>query len=275
MEILPVSSSSNSLLKRIRLLQTRSGRDKANCFLIEGIKVFDEAIKHGVKVTHVVVNREFLASGISDCKSAGELSTVTLVEDERIFGELATTETPQGLIAIAERTPHEVADLFHKKDHAPLVVIADRVQDPGNLGTMFRTALAMGASGMILTKGSVDAYNPKVVRSASGALFALPFVEQLNIQEAIADCKKQGLAVLALSAGGSTLLKDANLKQPCALLLGNEANGLDKEAEDAAHHIISIPMEDKSESLNVAIASAIVLYEAMSQRAKNSDPPVQ
>lgn len=263
MEITPVTSSANSLLKRIRLLHSASGRQKEERFLIEGAKLFDEAVKHGVTMDDVVISQSFYERGFDRHDLDEVVSKVTVVDD-KLFAGLATTETPQGLVAVAHLKPGKIDDIFGGT--APLVVIADRVQDPGNLGTMMRTALALGATGMILTKGSVDAFNPKVVRSAAGSLFALPFAEGLSIDEGIAMCRGRGLNILAFSAAGTIDLSEVDLKKPSALVLGNEANGLDERAEELADSVVSIPMADASESLNVAIANAIALYEASSQR---------
>lgn len=134
-----------------------------------------------------------------------------------------------------------------------------------------RTALALGASGMMLSKGSVDAFNPKVVRSAAGALFSLPFIENLSIETCVSECRKRGLKILALSADGDSVLDEIDLTVPSALLLGNEANGLDTAVEKSADLIVSIQMKDESESLNVAIANAIVMYEASSQRRRRKN----
>lgn len=268
MEIIPVTSAANSLLKRIRLLHSASGRKKEGRFLIEGVKLFAEAVKHGIDCEDVVVSESHLDSREFDKQQSesalrSALSKIVVVED-KLFAQLATTETPQGIIAVAQLKAYKLENLF--SGSTPLVVVADRVQDPGNLGTMMRTALALGATGMILTKGSVDAFNPKVVRSAAGALFALPFAENLSIHDCMTACRERGLSILALSADGNTLLADADLKKPIALLLGNEANGLEKEVEQEADMIVSIPMHQSSESLNVAITNAIVLYEASVQR---------
>lgn len=272
MQITPITSAANSLLKRIRLLHSASGRKKEGRFLIEGMKLFDEAVKHNIAIEDVVVSESFLEREFDPHNQNSAfnhaVSQVVVVED-KLFTPLATTETPQGLVAVAELRACKIDELFAGK--APLVVIADRIQDPGNLGTMMRTALALGASGMMLSKGSVDAFNPKVVRSAAGALFSLPFIENLSIETCVSECRKRGLKILALSADGDSVLDEIDLTVPSALLLGNEANGLDTAVEKSADLIVSIQMKDESESLNVAIANAIVMYEASSQRRRRKN----
>ncbi len=263
MEIISLVSSSNSLLKRIRSLHDRSGREKTGTFLLEGAKIYDEAISHGIHVQDVVVTAQFLDRDLPRLKNADALKRVNLVDDN-IFSAPATTESPQGLIAVASCRAQQAPDLFEPAP--PLVVIADRIQDPGNLGTMVRTSLALGASGLILTKGSVDAYNPKVVRSAAGALFALPILQDRSIQEALSLCRQHGLIISALSADGASVLNELNLTVPSAILFGNEASGLDVEVEKQTDYFVRIPMAQSSESLNVSIAHAIVMYEAMTQR---------
>lgn len=263
MEVNEITSSSNALVKRIRLVHSRSGREKEGAFLVEGVKLFDEAVKNKIAIEAVVISKTFMDSDFSPDAVAGSVSKIAVVDD-KLFSQLATTETPQGLIAVARLKRWKLDEVF--SGVAPLVVVADRVQDPGNLGTMMRTALAFGATGMLITEGSVDAFNPKVVRSSAGAMFALPFIEDISIEDAVAECRGNGLKVFALSADGDMKLGEVDFRKPSAVLLGNEANGLSEDVEDAADHVVSIPMDVKSESLNVAIACAITLYEASSQR---------
>jgi RNA methyltransferase, TrmH family len=261
MKVTPLTSPSNPLLKHIRGLQQRSFRDKSRQFLIEGPKVIAEALSAGIEIKDVVISQSYWQSGTI----AHELNfnRLSLVED-KLFAELITTESSCGVLAVAHQPAENESSLFASSP--ALVVIAENIQDPGNLGTIIRTSLAAEASGIILTKGTVDPYNPKVVRSAAGALFKLPLITGLTIDESIKLVKNHQLQVLACCQGASQLYWDANLKLPTALVFGNEGQGFKAETRELCDGEIAIPMSAKSESLNVAMATGIILFAAVQQR---------
>lgn len=273
MNVVNITSSTNPILKIARSLQSRAGRSKSGLFLLEGPKVITEALDKGAFIEDVLVSESFYESGdlpslvpslYSGGRANGETKDRIIVVPDIIFETLTGTETPAGLIALARQNEQNLEKVFAGEQ--PLVIICDAIQDPGNLGTMMRTAQAFGASGMIITKGTVDPYNPKVVRSASGALLSLPLYMNLTIDEAITECSNRNLHVVGLSASGETHVRSMDFKKPCAVILGNEGQGLDDVAQKMAHDLVSIPIEPECESLNVAAALAIVLYEAYSQR---------
>jgi TrmH family RNA methyltransferase len=144
--------------------------------------------------------------------------------------------------------------------------VADAVQDPGNLGTIIRTALAAQLGGLLILKGSVDLYNPKVVRAAAGALFSLPILSDIDPQDAVAMLKTAQVRLIICEASGRKNYFDANLKEPVALALGNEGQGTSAVLRAAADESVSIPMNPESESLNVAISGGIILFESLRQR---------
>lgn len=264
MKITPIISDSNPLLKKLRGLQNRSQREKTGLFLIEGTKLVAEAFAKDITIEAVIVSKSYLEEGLPQLPSVN-LSTVSMVED-KLFGKLTTTEGPCGIIAIG-RIPHSrVDDLFSVQ--APLIVIAEAIQDPGNLGTMIRTALAAGASGMILTKGTVDRFNPKVVRAAAGALFALPIVSEIAAADALAIAKAHDLTVIACEPTANRPYWQADMTGPTALIFGNEGQGFSEPILKQATDWVSIPMSDHSESLNVAISAAVILFGAAEQRLK-------
>lgn len=261
MNIIPIESTANPLVKRIRGLSNRAARRKSGLFIIEGVKVIDEALSRGAGIEDLVVSKTYLESG--DHQILKDAQRVFLLND-KLFAELTDTETPQGVLAIARMHQCREDDLF--KGSTPLVVILDRIQDPGNLGTIFRTALAFSASGLILSHGTVDPYNSKVVRAASGALFAMPFLSGLSLGEAITLVRDRGLKVVALTAPAEKTIGDLELSAPTAFILGNEGQGIEKDALEAADETAMIEISGESESLNVAIAASVALYEARSQR---------
>jgi TrmH family RNA methyltransferase len=236
--------------------------------LIEGLKSLQDALNASATIEHVIVNRSFFQSGQS---LPAELDTnqIVLVEDS-LFKDLSATETPTGLLAIVEIKPPQIDKIFEGKP--PLVMIAQGIQDPGNLGTMIRTSLAAQASGMLVTVGSADIYNPKVVRAAAGSLFSLPIITGLDTLEAISICHNHKLTVYGCDPIGTTAYWQVDYTAPVALVLGNEGQGLDSQTLNAVDGTINIPMNPASESLNVSVCAGIVLFAAKQQRTTKDSP---
>ncbi|MBZ0187340.1 MAG: RNA methyltransferase [Candidatus Obscuribacterales bacterium] len=266
MDIIHIESASNPLIKRIRGMTNRVARRKSGLFLIEGIKVVQEALEKDLDFENLVVSKSFFQTDEFQqllCNAC----EIHVVED-RLFQELSDTQTPQGVLALVRTLHTDESDFYD--DVCPLVLILDRIQDPGNLGTIFRTALSFSASGIYLCRGTVDPYNPKVIRAASGALFTMPFISGIDLVDAIVNAKENGLKIVALSADTTDDIASLDLKEPTALILGNEGQGIEKEARELVDINARIPISAKSESLNVAIANAIALYEVAMQRATAS-----
>lgn len=270
LHMIPISitSPNNELLKNIRKLHSRSGREKLGLFLLEGETLLSEAASKQLAVQAVVISEGVWKAGVSSLfqDSIARLPAsckLYLVADEE-FRQLSTTSTPTTVIAVAKQLSYQADDLFKSKP--PLVIIADSIQDPGNLGTIFRTALASGVSGIILSKGTVDHFNPKVVRSAMGALFTVPFISNISNNQILDLCKHYDISLHALDAQGTIPYWQADLINPCAIILGNEGQGLSPELLEQSDSIIAIPMKPESESLNVAISGAVILFESFKQR---------
>ncbi len=261
MKVDAITSSTNPLLKKIRALHQRAFREKYSAYILEGERLLEEALLKGVVLEEIIASETFFKQGLGRLSDAN-LSRLLTVPD-KIFAELATTTNPSGILAIAKIKTANPKKLF---SGTPLVVIADAIQDPGNLGTLIRTSLAASASGLIMTKGTVDPYNPKVVRSAMGASFQLPCLWDVDTGEAIKLCRDNGLQIVASAAEGTKYFWQANMTKPTAIIVGNEGQGLSQNVLDVADEIIAIPMSDKSESLNAAQAATIFLFEAVRQR---------
>jgi RNA methyltransferase, TrmH family len=230
--------------------------------LIEGARSLEDALTANIKIEHVIVNRSFFQTG-QLLPAALETESLILVDDS-VFKSLSAVETPSGVLAIAETPAQHIDTVFKHKP--PLVVIAENIQDPGNLGTMIRTSLAAQASGMLITTGSVDTYNPKVVRAAAGSLFALPIAAGLEISQAISICRRHQVAIYGCDPAGNTPYWKVDYTSPIALVFGNEGHGCDSQVLDTLDGIISIPMNPASESLNVSVCAGIVLFAAAQQR---------
>ena len=177
---------------------------------------------------------------------------------------LADTETPSGIMALVKRPDYQLKDIF--RNQPSLLVLADGIQDPGNLGTIIRSADAAGAQGVIVTKGTVDLYNSKVIRATMGSFFHLPVVMVGALEELRDFMATFNLQLIAGQQKAPKLINEVNLTLPTVLAVGNEAHGLSPEILNLAQHTVSIPMPGKAESLNAAIAVSIMLYETIRQR---------
>jgi TrmH family RNA methyltransferase len=206
---------------------------------------------------------------IVDATVYKQVETVTVVED-RVFKTLCTTTSSCGILATAKILPSSLDQLLKKTSGA--IVFGECIQDPGNLGTIIRTALAFGAAGLVLSTGSVDFLSPKVVRGSMGAVFSLPIVADQNIAECLSLFRAQGRRIIALDAEARTSF-DSSMEDMSAnvYLFGNEGQGLSQEALRLTDQVVSIPINPLSESLNVAVAVGIVLYHANKKGAGGGD----
>ena len=275
-----ISSKDNKRIKYIRsLLEKGNIRKKNHQFVVEGIKLVDEALEYG-KVLEVVCAESLYDEIISGDLSGNRLlaendknitnyvkkGSSLLVVSDAVFKSLSETITPQGILAVAEMPDYGLLDkgfleqVYIKNGKIKLLVLEDTA-DPGNLGTIMRTAEAAGVTGVIMGKGTVDIFNPKVVRSTMGSIFRLPFAYAEDLKEIIQELKKQRISFYATHLKGEKSYKDIKYSNKSAILIGNEARGLSDEVADLADTYVLIPMQGKVESLNAAVAAALMMYE--------------
>jgi len=275
-----ISSKDNKRIKYIRsLLEKGNIRKKNHQFVVEGIKLVDEALEYG-KVLEVVCAESLYDEIISGDLSGNRLlaendknitnyvkkGSSLLVVSDTVFKSMSETKTPQGILAVAEMPDYGLLDkgfleqAYTKNGKIKLLVLEDTA-DPGNLGTIMRTAEAAGVTGVIMGKGTVDIFNPKVVRSTMGSIFRLPFAYAEDLKETIQEFKKQGISFYATHLKGEKSYKDIKYSDMSAILVGNEARGLSDEVADLADTYVLIPMQGKVESLNAAVAAALMMYE--------------
>ena len=260
-------SKNNPRVKYVRRLANHRFRDREKRFLVEGIRFVEEAIRSAWPVEMLVYSREIMENPRAEqlLKTAA-VSNVNLLEVEvNDFGALAETATPQGLIAVVAQRGQQLEDL-ETKDGTALLVLVDGVQDPGNLGTIVRSADAAGAGGVILLEGTADIYNPKALRATMGSIFHLPVIQGVSAQEVLSYLKQRGIKTVAGDPHSSRVLFEIDLKVPCALVAGSEAGGVNKSLKEKVDETARIPMPGRAESLNVAISASIMLYEAIRQR---------
>lgn len=250
-----VASEKNPLLKDVRRAAARGELTSDNCVVAEGLHLLEEAIRSRLKIQAVIAavskqeQIEALHRRIGDAR-------ILWVED-RAFARLSSTETPQGVITLVRPPAWTAADLLRR---TPLIAILDAIQDPGNAGTIVRTAEAFGATGVVFLKGTVSPHNPKCLRASAGSLFRMPL---------LCDPSPAAMPQLTLYAAmprAELTLAQADLTGPCAIVVGNEGRGVRPETAALAAHV-RIPTEGV-ESLNAAVAAGVMLYEAHRQRTR-------
>ncbi len=244
-------SSSNDKIKQIRKLSRRDARDKSGQFILEGRRAVNDAIDHGVTIDFVLFCED------SDFLYPSHIPQFST--DRKTFLSLAYTESPQEVLAVAQS---HTATLDELLDLSPRVIVfCDGIQDPGNLGTIIRTADAVGDAGVVLSKGCVDLFNPKVVRATMSSIFNLPLVKEAP-KTALSSLKDNGYRIVcgALSADAHDVFC-SNLKGKSVLVIGNEGAGISPETLSYADILVKIPMSGKAESLNAAVSAGVLLYE--------------
>ena len=257
-----ITSRQNALLKQVRQAFSRAERTPEGLVAIEGFKTIDEAIRSGLKV-HAVI---FSDSGSERAhhllpQLPGKAEAV-IVEDE-IFQSLSATRTPQGVAALVEMPAATIDSLLANK--RPLIVMCLGLQDPGNLGTIVRSAEGFGAHGVVLAEGTVSLFNPKTIRATAGSAFRLPIVEA-KFDKAAGVLREKGVRLIGTSSHEGTALPEAALTEGVAIVIGNEGAGLPKSARATLDAVVTIPHSARVESLNAAMAASLILYEAARQR---------
>lgn len=265
--MLEITSASNPTIKMIRSLYRRKDRWNHKMFLVEGIKIVEECIDNNYTVEHIVYS-----DGLFNVQG-GEALFNKIKEDKRLinipgklYKDISQMENPQGILAVV-RFEINLIENASLKDN-PFILLLDRVKDPGNMGTIIRTADAFGIDGIIVTDGCVDIYNSKVVRATMGSIFRVPIYKESDGVETIKSLKDKGFLIYATSLEESECIQNVDFNKACVLVIGNESRGVCPEMMNLGHKLIRIPMLGGAESLNAAIASSIIMYEAMRQRTQ-------
>lgn len=265
-----ISSSANARVKQIVQWQNKAKKRREDgIFLAEGIKMYEEApLKDIVEVYISQEMERRLEESSKDerntfiCKKLNQTGYEVVVDE--VFAKMSDTQTPQGILSVLKRPEHNLQTLLQQEN--PLFVVLENLQDPGNLGTIMRTGEGAGITGVIMSAQTVDIFNPKTIRATMGSIYRVPFVYTDDLQETIKSLHKAGIHTYAAHLQGKTYYSEVSFKEPSAFLIGNEGNGLTKEIADLAESYIKIPMEGQVESLNAAVATALLIYEAHRQR---------
>ena len=257
-----IESRDNKWVKRLNGLKIKKNRDKEGVFVAEGLRFISE-VPADWKVEAYIVSDSFAAE--NDVYAYEEKAEVICLTDA-LFASVCDTENPQGILAVCKKLEWDETAVFAKEK--PFFILAEELNDPGNLGTVIRTADACGADAVFLSKGSVDLYNPKVLRSTMGSMFHVPVFQNVDLNDISAKLKKNEIPLYAAHLRGDTYPYGLELAESCAFIIGNEARGLSDEAADLCDRWVKIPMPGQAESLNASIAAGVLMYEVVRQRLK-------
>ena len=262
-----ISSKENELIKHIKKLKDKKERDSSNEYVIEGIKLIQEAIQENVNIKQIIV--------CDDCDKTESMPKDLMYEiakydciyvTKKVFKYISEVQEPQGILAVIEKNNSDV-EIDYTQD---IIVALDDVQDPGNLGTILRTVDSIGLTQILVSKGTADSYNPKVVRSTMGAIFRIKIIECEDLEKTLKEIKKHKFKVVVTSLQTENTIYEINYNKK-VIVIGNEAKGVEKNIQELADEKIKIPMLGKTESLNASVATGIVLYEYVRQKRNSGD----
>lgn len=257
-----ITSNSNAKVKQLLLWQKkRKAREEAGIYLVEGLRMFVEAPE--AKVREVYVSETFYQKRNAELNLDGWGRKLEILSDS-VFAHVSDTKTPQGVLVVMEQMNYSLEAMM--KEQSPLLMVLDNLQDPGNLGTILRAGEAAGVTGVIMSSDTVDIYNPKVIRSTMGSIYRMPFVYVEDLPSTVGKLNASGIHTYAAHLKGTHSYEADDYKAGTAFLIGNEGNGLRDEVADMAEIYIKIPMCGEVESLNAAIASTVLMFEAARQR---------
>lgn len=259
-----ITSKDNDVVKSIKKLKDKKYRDEEGCYLIEGIKIIEEAIEEKAIIEKIVICEECIQSSEINQKLLYEIAKYDCIYvSKKVFESLTTVVAPQGMLAVVRKNSSNTP-IDYSQD---IILVLDGIQDPGNLGTILRTADSVNLKQIIVSNKTADVYNPKVVRSTMGAIFRVKVIEAENLVATLKEIKKNKFKIMATSLGGTENIYDIEYKKK-VIVIGNEANGVSKEVLDIADKKVIIPMLGKTESLNAAVATSVILYEYVRQKIK-------
>ena len=259
-----ITSVSNARVKQVVQWQTKAKeRKKDNVFLAEGMKMFEEAPAEWIQEVYVeeaVFQKLERVSSIY--KKLEQIGYETVSEE--VFKKMSDTQTPQGILTVLKRPVYHLEELLQVEN--PLFVLLEDLQDPGNLGTIVRTGEGAGVTAVLMSKNTVDIFNPKTIRATMGSVYRVPFIYVENVEDTIKSLHNANVKTYAAHLAGKDYYDSFSFREGTAFMIGNEGNGLQKSTADAAFSYLKIPMEGQVESLNAAIATSLLMYEAHRQR---------
>lgn len=255
-----ISSKDNDIVKNIKKLKEKKYRDLNKEFIVEGIKLVEEAVQENVEIKKIIICEDCANSGLFDKNLMYEIAKHDCIYvTEKVFQTISDVTNPQGILAVVAQNATE--QIKYDED---IILVLDGIQDPGNLGTILRTLDSVNLKQVIITDKTADPYNPKVVRSTMGAIYRVNVIQTEDLPNLLKIIKKHKYNIVSTSLDTKNSIYDIDYKKT-AIIIGNEANGVSKEVLDMSDKKIKIPMLGKTESLNAGVATGIVLYEYVRQ----------
>lgn len=262
-----ITSTSNARVKRlVNLKKKKKARDEERVFLVEGIRMFREVPTD--QLEEVYVSESFYKKEKDTVEAVLQGTGIRPEElSDMVYAYASDTKTPQGVLCVVRQMEYPLEKVI--TGQCPMIMVLEHLQDPGNLGTILRTAEGAGVTGIVMDRECVDIYNPKTIRSTMGSIYRMPFCYVEDLKAAIGSLKEAGIGVYAAHLDGRHDYDEEDYGRPCAFLIGNEGNGLSQETAELADIYIKIPMEGQVESLNAAIAASVLMFEAGRQRRRH------
>lgn len=260
-----ISSKDNEIVKNIKKLKEKKYRDIENKFIVEGMKLVEEAIEEKAMIKQIVVCEECVNDGTLTKELLYKIAKYDCIYvTEKVFQILTDVKTPQGILAVIEKRNNN-GKINYQED---IIIALDDIQDPGNLGTILRTVDSAGLSQIVISKNSADSYNPKVVRSTMGAIFRVNVIEVESLEEKLKEIQKNNFEVVVTALDTKNSIYDIDYHKK-VIVIGNEANGVSKKIQELADKRVKIPMIGKTESLNASVAASIMIYEYVRRKFLN------
>lgn len=261
-KMLQITSKENQLIKHIIKLKEKKYRKEYNEYIIEGVKIVEEAIEEKAKIKQIIISEDAINSELVQKHLKEKLQKIDYIQvPSNIFKLISEVEKPQGVLAVIKKE-NGGEDIDYNQD---IILALDDLQDPGNLGTIIRTADSVGLNQILISKGTTDSYNSKVIRSTMGAIFRVKIVECEDLKQTLKRLQENNFKVMVTDLGTDKSIYDIKL-QKNVIVIGNEANGVSKEIKKIADTKAIIPMFGKTESLNASIATGVILYEYVRQK---------
>ena len=265
-----ITSPNNEKIKQIvKMLSTPKERKYSGKYMAEGLRMVREIPAEDLD--QIFITDEFFKNHVIEDERLLKLVNSAInrndcyIVSDIVLRKLADTENPQGIVATVKMKTYELSDLLGDASDVPMILVIEKMKDPGNMGTIIRTAEGAGATGLLVSYDSVDIYSPKVVRSSMGSILRKPIVVTYDLLGDIGKLKEKGIKIYGMHLDGSSIY-ETSLTGPSAFLIGNEGNGLSKEISEQADKLLRIPMMGEVESLNAGASATIIAYEAFRQR---------
>ena len=262
-----ITSSQNKFIKLAAALKQKKQRDELQLFVVEGMRLVEEAVKSNWLVETCIYTTDALGQARArEIITKLESTTCHMMQvPATLYEKITDTKEPQGIMAIVKKYTHKLSDVM-VNEKQPFLLVLDELQDPGNVGTMIRTAVAAGCTGVLLTQGCTDVFSNKAVRGSMGSIFHVPIIEGLTISEIVTFMQEYGITILATSLESANVYFTVDFNKPIAIVFGNEGNGVNHQFLEQAQERLYVPLLGHVESLNVASCAAAILYEVVRQR---------